>query len=127
MKDQSTHGKLGTKAHGSRERVSCVARRERPPVEFLTTCRPVKMRKQLDSRIPTLISNNVKLGHRSFIVLVGDKGRDQVSPVRSKRERKPDSSPDCEFALPIVSSTRFCPAICALVLQEGSGLYQVRS
>lgn len=36
------------------------------------------MRKQLDPRIPTLISNNVKTNHRSFIVLVGDKGRDQI-------------------------------------------------
>ncbi|KAI9509481.1 GNAT acetyltransferase 2-domain-containing protein [Russula earlei] len=36
------------------------------------------MRKQLDRRIPTLINNNVKKNHRSFIVLVGDKGRDQV-------------------------------------------------
>jgi hypothetical protein len=36
------------------------------------------MRKQLDPRIPILINNNVKQNHRSFIVLVGDKGRDQV-------------------------------------------------
>ncbi|KAH9954956.1 GNAT acetyltransferase 2-domain-containing protein [Russula dissimulans] len=36
------------------------------------------MRKQLDQRIPTLITNNVKKNHRSFIVLVGDKGRDQI-------------------------------------------------
>ncbi|KIY73854.1 putative nucleolus protein [Cylindrobasidium torrendii FP15055 ss-10] len=36
------------------------------------------MRKQLDPRIPILIDNNVKKNHRSFIVLVGDKGRDQV-------------------------------------------------
>ena len=36
------------------------------------------MRKQLDPRIPILINNNVKKSHRSFIVLVGDKGRDQV-------------------------------------------------
>ncbi|EMD40168.1 hypothetical protein CERSUDRAFT_46607 [Gelatoporia subvermispora B] len=36
------------------------------------------MRKQLDPRLPILISNNVKKNHRSFIVLVGDKGRDQV-------------------------------------------------
>ncbi|KAI0263903.1 GNAT acetyltransferase 2-domain-containing protein [Gloeopeniophorella convolvens] len=36
------------------------------------------MRKQLDQRIPILINNNVKKNHRSFIVLVGDKGRDQV-------------------------------------------------
>ncbi|KAJ7593715.1 GNAT acetyltransferase 2-domain-containing protein [Mycena floridula] len=36
------------------------------------------MRKQLDPRIPILINNNVAKNHRSFIVLVGDKGRDQV-------------------------------------------------
>ncbi|KAI0059576.1 DUF699-domain-containing protein [Artomyces pyxidatus] len=36
------------------------------------------MRKQLDPRIPILINNNVKKNHRSFIVLVGDRGRDQV-------------------------------------------------
>ena len=36
------------------------------------------MRKQLDPRIPTLIRNNVALNHRSFFVIVGDHGRDQV-------------------------------------------------
>lgn len=36
------------------------------------------MRKQLDPRIPILINNNVSLKLGSFIVLVGDKGRDQV-------------------------------------------------
>ncbi|KAJ6606812.1 GNAT acetyltransferase 2-domain-containing protein [Mycena sp. CBHHK59/15] len=36
------------------------------------------MRKQLDPRIPILITNNVQRNHRSFIVLVGDKGRDQI-------------------------------------------------
>ncbi|KAJ3485257.1 hypothetical protein NLI96_g5090 [Meripilus lineatus] len=36
------------------------------------------MRKQLDPRIPILINNNVKQNRRSFIVLVGDKGRDQI-------------------------------------------------
>ncbi|KAJ3497739.1 hypothetical protein NLJ89_g10307 [Agrocybe chaxingu] len=36
------------------------------------------MRKQLDPRIPILINNNVKKNHRSFIVLVGDKGREQI-------------------------------------------------
>ncbi|KAJ8518310.1 hypothetical protein ONZ45_g4592 [Pleurotus djamor] len=36
------------------------------------------MRKQLDPRIQILIDNNVKKNHRSFIVLVGDKGRDQI-------------------------------------------------
>ena len=37
------------------------------------------MRKQLDPRIPALISNGVKANHRSFFVMVGDRGRDQVS------------------------------------------------
>ncbi|KAG8928556.1 hypothetical protein FRC02_006740 [Tulasnella sp. 418] len=36
------------------------------------------MKKQLDPRIPTLINNNVKKNHRSFIVLVGDKGKEQI-------------------------------------------------
>lgn len=36
------------------------------------------MRKQLDPRIPTLIRNNVALNHRSFFVIVGDKGKDQI-------------------------------------------------
>ncbi|ORY30593.1 putative nucleolus protein [Naematelia encephala] len=36
------------------------------------------MRKQLDARIPALISNGVKANHRSFFVMVGDRGRDQV-------------------------------------------------
>lgn len=35
-------------------------------------------RKKLDSRIPLLISNGVKQNHRSFFVLVGDRGKDQV-------------------------------------------------
>ncbi|KAL1413093.1 N-acetyltransferase 10 [Vanrija albida] len=36
------------------------------------------MRKQLDPRIPALINNGVRSNHRSFFVLVGDRGRDQV-------------------------------------------------
>ncbi|KAL7418060.1 DUF699-domain-containing protein [Mrakia frigida] len=36
------------------------------------------VRKQLDSRIPALIGNGVASNHRSFFVLVGDRGRDQV-------------------------------------------------
>ncbi|KAH9271157.1 hypothetical protein BASA83_006701 [Batrachochytrium salamandrivorans] len=35
-------------------------------------------RKKLDSRIPSLIANGVQTNHRSFFVLVGDHGRDQV-------------------------------------------------
>ena len=36
------------------------------------------MRKKVDSRIRTLIENGVRLNQRSLVVLVGDKGRDQV-------------------------------------------------
>ena len=36
------------------------------------------VRKQLDPRIPALITNGVKANHRSFFVMVGDRGRDQV-------------------------------------------------
>lgn len=41
------------------------------------------MRKQLDPRIPALINNGVRSNHRSFFVLVGDRGRDQVRWSRS--------------------------------------------
>ena len=37
------------------------------------------MRKKVDSRIRTLVENCVKLHQRSLFVIVGDKGRDQVS------------------------------------------------
>lgn len=35
-------------------------------------------KKKIDQRIRTLIENNVLLGHRSFFVLIGDHGKDQV-------------------------------------------------
>lgn len=36
------------------------------------------MRKKVDSRIRTLVENCVKLRQRALLVVVGDKGRDQV-------------------------------------------------
>jgi N-acetyltransferase 10 len=36
------------------------------------------MKKKVDSRIRTLIENGVKTRHRTLIVLVGDKGKDQI-------------------------------------------------
>ena len=36
------------------------------------------MRKKVDSRIRTLVENCVALKQRSFFVIVGDKGRDQI-------------------------------------------------
>lgn len=38
----------------------------------------VKVKKKLDSRILTLLKNNVQQNFRSFFVIVGDNGRDQV-------------------------------------------------
>lgn len=40
------------------------------------------VRKKIDNRIRVLIENGVKLGHRTLFVLVGEKGRDQVSFTR---------------------------------------------
>lgn len=37
------------------------------------------MRKKVDPRIRTLVENCVKLKQRSLFVIVGDKGRDQVT------------------------------------------------
>ena len=37
------------------------------------------VRKKIDNRIRVLIENGVKTGHRTMFVVVGDKGRDQVS------------------------------------------------
>lgn len=37
------------------------------------------VKKKIDNRIRVMIENGVKLGHRTMILLVGDKGRDQVS------------------------------------------------
>ena len=36
------------------------------------------VRKRVDERVRTLIENGVKTNTRSFFVLVGDRGRDQV-------------------------------------------------
>jgi len=36
------------------------------------------MKKKIDSRIRTLIENGINANHRTFFVVVGDKGRDQV-------------------------------------------------
>jgi hypothetical protein len=38
-----------------------------------------KMRKKVDSRIRTLVENCVQLRQRGLFVIIGDKGRDQVS------------------------------------------------
>jgi hypothetical protein len=37
------------------------------------------VRKKIDNRVRVLIENGVTLGHRTMFVVVGDKGRDQVS------------------------------------------------
>ena len=84
------------------------------------------MRKQLDPRIPILINNNVKKNHRSFIVLVGDKGRDQVRERLSSSQYMHDARADCKFALFALTIARICPPVGLVVLQERAGLHQVR-
>ena len=37
------------------------------------------VQKKVDSRIRTLIENGVKTNHRSFILMIGDRGRDQIA------------------------------------------------
>lgn len=87
------------------------------------------MRKQLDPRIPILINNNVKKNHRSFIVLVGDKGRDQVCCFNGSISQLLTQLyfSDCQSALSFVSSASVSKAICPLVLQKRSWIHQVRS
>lgn len=40
--------------------------------------------KKVDSRIRTFIENSVSLNHRCMFVVVGDKGRDQVSVLEDQ-------------------------------------------
>lgn len=83
------------------------------------------MRKQLDPRIPTLINNGVKKNHRSFIVLVGDKGRDQVGfrVLYSQFPQLPTHifALDRESPLPALASPSVCAAFRIMVLQKGTG------
>lgn len=37
------------------------------------------VKKKIDARVRTLVENGVQLGHRTVFVLVGDRGKDQVS------------------------------------------------
>lgn len=39
------------------------------------------VKKKIDNRIRVMIENGVKMKHRTLFVIVGDKGRDQVSFV----------------------------------------------
>jgi len=59
-------------------------RADHPSTEVMSTTR-----KQLDPRLRILIENNVKKNHRSFIVLVGDRGRDRVCQNFSSEQPRP--------------------------------------
>ncbi len=99
------------------------------------------MKKKVDSRVRTLIENGVALNQRTFFVLVGDRGKDQVgSGVRLDLPRAATCSPvsahmaACararavpgrQSALHVVSRADKVAAVGALVLQEGAGLYHV--
>jgi len=83
------------------------------------------MRKQLDPRIPILINNNVKLNHRSFVVLVGDKGRDQVGESLSLTMQLVKTVlPDCKSSLSPLPSTCIRTTICIMVLQKRTGVHE---
>lgn len=82
------------------------------------------MRKQLDPRIPALINHGVKTNHRSFFVLVGDRGRDQVS-CRDVCAGADLIFPGRQPALPAVAGPCVLPTKCSLVLQEGAGIHYV--
>jgi hypothetical protein len=51
----------------------CLAHKDDQPILFSM------VRKAIDSRIHTLVKNGVQKNHRTFFVLVGDRGRDQAS------------------------------------------------
>jgi hypothetical protein len=85
------------------------------------------MRKQLDPRIPILINNNVQKNHRSFIVLVGDKGRDQARRLLFLSFSYLTTAVDRESSLPAIPGTSISPPFSSMVLQKGAGVYQVRS
>lgn len=36
------------------------------------------VKKKIDDRIKTLIENGVRCNHRSFFILIGDRGREQI-------------------------------------------------
>jgi hypothetical protein len=89
---------------------------------------PRLMRKQLDPRIPTLINNNVKQNHRSFIVLVGDRGRDQVSSREGCKDTTINffSLSDSQPSLFTLSGASICSAFCIMVLQKRFGIHKVQ-
>lgn len=81
------------------------------------------MRKQLDPRIPILINNNVQKNHRSFIVLVGDKGRDQVTLFPETHLGRFHRIIDRQPSFSSFSSQGISKTICTMVLQERTGFY----
>lgn len=93
-----------------------------------SVCTAYMVKKVVDSRVHTLIKNCVQTKHRSFFVVVGDKGKDQVGQlVGSKCWQVPDikSLLDCQLALASFTSSSHCSSIGTLVLQEGSRIHEV--
>ena len=89
------------------------------------------MKKKVDSRIRTLIENGVAQRHRTFIVLVGDKGKDQVRACSGLRRRRCDTasgtgSPAARIAggqppLHPEQISGQSASVCSLVLQKRAG------
>jgi hypothetical protein len=77
------------------------------------------VKKVVDSRIPTLINNSVISNHRSFFVIVGDHGKDQVICI--PRSTKPLSNGVAwlkggQLACDVIQCQGDFQAQCAMVL-----------
>ena len=70
----STEGLVGNKKF---TRASTIREKLSSQVQQTITKMPPK-RKKVDARVRTLIENGVKKNHRSFFVVVGDRGREQI-------------------------------------------------
>jgi hypothetical protein len=80
------------------------------------------MKKKVDTRIRTLIENCVHTNQRSFFVIVGDKGRDQVRHNDAFSFRSRDK--DRQLALYPLEDGSQSKTFGTLVLQEGTRVLQ---
>lgn len=83
-------------------------------------------RKKVDGRIRTLIENSIKAHQRSLVVLVGDHGRDQVRRMLFAVCLLLTTA-GYQSTLHLVEVPSESKAICVVVLQEGFGVFHVRS
>ena len=75
------------------------------------------MKKKVDIKIKTLIENGLKTRQRTFFVIIGDRGRDQVR-LLSKLRHRANTLLGCKLSLPHVEDVSQNKAQSALVLQK---------